>query len=779
MNAILELGLTNAALATILAVAVAIVTRIWRHPSLVHALWLIVLLKLVTPPMVSIPWPLPSADVDSKAGVDTPLAASLNENITPLAEWLPMSEPDQVAQGSPWREGQAMSSGAAFISITEEPASTDGERAAPPQLEIVRLTWPNWQVAAISLWIAGSAVTFLVAAARLAGFHRALLQTAPAADDLQHLARTVARRLGLARPFRLRMTEARLAPLVWPIGRPTIVLSRPLIEELSNDEVRTLLAHELAHLKRKDHYVRWFELAVTILYWWHPVAWWARTMIHRAEERSCDAWTVWAFPADARRYASALFKAVQFTAENRRAVPLVASRLSAGGDLKERIEHIMNATWNRHLNWVGVVTLIMLAGLVLPLSLRGAQPASEPSAAPGNQIDSQPQQTSATDNAAQDKHSEPAASSRPYEGYEEIYRDKVRFLASQYRKAQARFNAGTGPREELELAGYELARAQAEALRGGNLGEAIFKLELAVQHADRALKALEAQHEAGQAAAESVYDTAKKLFDVRLELMHARTQQARFRPGSRPSAPPAPAPHRISPGDLLQISAIGVAPDAPIQDVFVVEPGGTVALGPTYGRVIFAGLTLEEAEKVLRDSLQKTFDSVQVQVTIPRKQQISGGGNQVKLSVLDVKPGPIDPQSAPLKKAPEGRAGIAGELVQLLQSTQSTDSISVLKTIVEANKRAYDRIQPLSASGQVSATEAAEKQAELEISIARLRQAERGLQYRKLLIALAENELQRALEANKEAPNSVPKSEVERLTIMVELAKVKYAELAD
>lgn len=52
MNAILEIGLNNALMAIVLAiVAVAAGTMRKSHPALTHALWLLVLVKLLTPPL--------------------------------------------------------------------------------------------------------------------------------------------------------------------------------------------------------------------------------------------------------------------------------------------------------------------------------------------------------------------------------------------------------------------------------------------------------------------------------------------------------------------------------------------------------------------------------------------------------------------------------------------------------------------------------------------------------------------------------------------------------
>ena len=57
MDTLLGVGLGNAVAATVLAVAVAVVARCCRRPALAHSLWLLVLLKLVTPPLWRVPVP--------------------------------------------------------------------------------------------------------------------------------------------------------------------------------------------------------------------------------------------------------------------------------------------------------------------------------------------------------------------------------------------------------------------------------------------------------------------------------------------------------------------------------------------------------------------------------------------------------------------------------------------------------------------------------------------------------------------------------------------------
>ena len=73
MDTLLHVGLSNALLATVLALVTAGVCAVWRRPALAHGLWLLVLLKLVTPPLVPLSVPrLPGVEADAfiLAGVE-------------------------------------------------------------------------------------------------------------------------------------------------------------------------------------------------------------------------------------------------------------------------------------------------------------------------------------------------------------------------------------------------------------------------------------------------------------------------------------------------------------------------------------------------------------------------------------------------------------------------------------------------------------------------------------------------------------------------------------
>ena len=54
MERLLEIALINAASVTLLVLAVTLVGRFVKRPAVMHALWLLVLIKLVTPPLFEV-----------------------------------------------------------------------------------------------------------------------------------------------------------------------------------------------------------------------------------------------------------------------------------------------------------------------------------------------------------------------------------------------------------------------------------------------------------------------------------------------------------------------------------------------------------------------------------------------------------------------------------------------------------------------------------------------------------------------------------------------------
>jgi polysaccharide export outer membrane protein len=86
-------------------------------------------------------------------------------------------------------------------------------------------------------------------------------------------------------------------------------------------------------------------------------------------------------------------------------------------------------------------------------------------------------------------------------------------------------------------------------------------------------------------------------------------------------------PYRARSLDVLVINVTGTLPEAPIGGAYTIEPGGTVQLGPAYGSIDVAGLTLDEIKAAIYGQLRNTLKDPVVSVSLGElagKQQIAG-----------------------------------------------------------------------------------------------------------------------------------------------------------
>ena len=85
-DSLLELALSNAVAAAMLALVALATQRFARQPILTHALWLLVLLRLVSPPVLTSPWaPLPALTTALPAVQASALPAAAAVDMAPMA----------------------------------------------------------------------------------------------------------------------------------------------------------------------------------------------------------------------------------------------------------------------------------------------------------------------------------------------------------------------------------------------------------------------------------------------------------------------------------------------------------------------------------------------------------------------------------------------------------------------------------------------------------------------------------------------------------------------
>ena len=348
MSWFLDATLSNALIAAAMAIVVVAVSWYWRHrPAVIHAMWLIVLLKFITPPVVNVPlnpgWSAREAAVTSIGQTRLELPDASSER-----------------------------TGAERVRNIAHERMSGSKAPVLRQLRRDSQTATGWNLreGVLGCWMIGTVVWISIAGIRIARFSQ-LLRVARSSDDLTTIGDRVARRIGLKQTPDIEIIDAHIGPLVWPVGfTPKIVFPAELVSKSTADQLELVLAHELAHVKRGDHWVHWFTLIVLAVYWWHPIAWLAVRRLRVAEEQCCDAMVIAASPGCALAYAETLVKTLDLLVA-RRSPPVPASGIDSGGSLKRRCEMILSDRTTSRVGRVTGLMLLLAAITILPLAAMG------------------------------------------------------------------------------------------------------------------------------------------------------------------------------------------------------------------------------------------------------------------------------------------------------------------------------------------------------------------------------------------------------------------------
>lgn len=167
-------------------------------------------------------------------------------------------------------------------------------------------------------------------------------------------------RLGLGRSVKLLESSAIKVPMVIGWLKPVILVPIGTFTGLEASQVESILAHELAHVRRDDYLVNLVQTTVEILFFYHPAVWWISAYVREERENCCDDIAV-AVCGDSIVYAKALNNLEEITYQ----VPQMAMALSGRGKLFHRIERLLNESHKNPTFAEGFTTaFIVLAGLL-------------------------------------------------------------------------------------------------------------------------------------------------------------------------------------------------------------------------------------------------------------------------------------------------------------------------------------------------------------------------------------------------------------------------------
>lgn len=196
----------------------------------------------------------------------------------------------------------------------------------------------------VSLWLAGVALGLL----RLAGGLwrvQAYLQMPwePLDAFWAWRARRHAAALGLRGPVEVRVSRALALPMAARLLRPVVWMPAALFGAMDPVHIDALLAHELAHVARRDWLLNALQGVVESLLFYHPAVWWLSRRIRREREHACDDLAV-ALCGDAIAVAEALAALEGLRSPTPRKAPGLVPSLelgASGGSLMDRIRRLL------------------------------------------------------------------------------------------------------------------------------------------------------------------------------------------------------------------------------------------------------------------------------------------------------------------------------------------------------------------------------------------------------------------------------------------------------
>jgi TonB family protein len=181
--------------------------------------------------------------------------------------------------------------------------------------------------------------------------------------DLQEMFDELCARLEVSRPVRLLKSALVEVPTVIGWLRPVVLVPVSCFTGLSSAQIKAILSHELAHIRRHDYLVSVFQSVIEALLFYHPAVWWVSKQVRRERECCCDDMAV-GVGGDALAYA----KALSYLEERRSSLPEVALGAN-GGVLTMRIKRLLGCTERSAASQLAAMMVLMVVVAAIAASI--------------------------------------------------------------------------------------------------------------------------------------------------------------------------------------------------------------------------------------------------------------------------------------------------------------------------------------------------------------------------------------------------------------------------
>ncbi len=186
-------------------------------------------------------------------------------------------------------------------------------------------------------------------------------------QDLLSCCAELCRQFGLRYVPDLVSSDNVSSPSVIGVFKPAIVLPSNLLREFSTQQLKLMLAHELAHLVRKDLLWNWLFVIGRTLFFFHPLIWLAQKEWQLAHEMACDELVILKTNALPASYGDVLVKVAEKCRQAMQEGLVAASMAESFKALKRRViamQFIKPIPRKKLFVWVVSLSALALFGIV-------------------------------------------------------------------------------------------------------------------------------------------------------------------------------------------------------------------------------------------------------------------------------------------------------------------------------------------------------------------------------------------------------------------------------
>jgi beta-lactamase regulating signal transducer with metallopeptidase domain len=282
-----------------------------------YLLWFPVIIALLTP-------------VGIELRVPTELIALTNALVSP-ALLLNDTEHGQVSSASLSSDSQE--------SADSTPLATDEVMNVVATHAARGFSWPR---ALAGMWLGGVAAMLGAIALSCLRFNHSVHHATHAPQALQGLLKECMAQTSCKAAVSVMHSSATQAPMIGGLFAPVLLLPEAIERQLTREQLRHVLIHELMHLQRSDIVSNWIVALTQALHWFNPAIWFAFYCMRQDRELACDAATLRHLaPADRVAYGHTLLRLNDVSAR----VPSVAlGILASPSHLQRRIYMLVRSS---------------------------------------------------------------------------------------------------------------------------------------------------------------------------------------------------------------------------------------------------------------------------------------------------------------------------------------------------------------------------------------------------------------------------------------------------